>query len=237
MGERDLSALREVNVSMGIMLETVSERLLGTGLAHDRAPDKVPARRLRTIALAGKLSIPFTTGILIGIGETLAERVEALLAIRDLHERYGHIQEVIVQNFRRKPGIPMRDHPEPEMDDILRTAAVARLLLGPEMNIQVPPNLSDADFARLPEAGINDWGGVSPLTPDHINPERPWPGLAVLRRATERAGLELRERLAVYPEYARRSEFVDENLRARVRGLVDADGLVRGDLERWRTWN
>jgi FO synthase len=237
MGERDLSSLREVNVSMGIMLETASERLLGPGLAHDRAPDKVPARRLRTIALAGKLSIPFTTGILIGIGETLAERVEALLAIRDLHERYGHIQEVIVQNFRRKPGIPMRDHPEPAMDDLLRTAAVARLLLGPDMNIQVPPNLSGADFARLPEAGINDWGGVSPLTPDHINPERPWPGLAALRRATERAGLELRERLAVYPEYAARSEFVHETLRPRVRGLVDTDGLVRGDLERWRTWN
>ncbi len=237
MGERDLSSLREVNVSMGIMLETASERLLGRGLAHDRAPDKVPARRLRTIALAGKLSIPFTTGILIGIGETHAERVEALLAIRDLHERYGHIQEVIVQNFRRKPGIPMRDHPEPEMDDLLRTAAVARLLLGPDMNIQVPPNLSDADFARLPVAGINDWGGVSPLTPDHINPERPWPGLAALRRVTERAGLELRERLAVYPEYAARSEFVHEALRPRVRGLVDTDGLVRGDLERWRTWN
>jgi 7,8-didemethyl-8-hydroxy-5-deazariboflavin synthase CofG subunit len=237
MGERDLSSLREVNVSMGIMLETTSERLLGPGLAHDRAPDKVPARRLRTIALAGKLSIPFTTGILIGIGETHAERVEALLAIRDLHERYGHIQEVIVQNFRRKPGIPMRDHPEPAMDDLLRTAAVARLLLGPDMNIQVPPNLSDADFARLPDAGINDWGGVSPLTPDHINPERPWPGLAALRRATERAGFELRERLAVYPEYAARSEFVHEALRPRVRGLVDADGLVRGDLERWRTWN
>ncbi len=237
MGERDLSSLREVNVSTGIMLETASVPLLGPGLAHDRAPDKVPARRLRTIELAGKLSIPFTTGVLIGIGETLAERVEALLAIRDLHERYGHIQEVIVQNFRRKPGIPMRDHPEPAMDDLLRTAAVARLLLGPDMNIQVPPNLSDEDFARLPEAGINDWGGVSPLTPDHINPERPWPGLAALRRATERAGLELRERLAVYPEYATRSEFVHETLRPRVRDLVDTDGLVRGDLERWRTWN
>jgi FO synthase len=237
MGERDLAALREVNVSMGIMLETLSERLLGPGLAHDRAPDKVPARRLRTIALAGKLSIPFTTGILIGIGETHAERVEALLAIRELHERYGHVQEVIVQNFRRKPNIPMRDHAEPPMDDLLRTAAVARLLLGPDMNIQVPPNLSDADFARLPEAGINDWGGVSPLTPDHINPERPWPGLAALRRATERAGLELRERLAVYPEYAGRPEFVHESLRPRVRSLVDGDGLVREDLERWRTWN
>jgi FO synthase len=237
MGERDLSSLREVNVSMGIMLETTSERLLGRGLAHDRAPDKVPARRLHTIALAGKLSIPFTTGMLIGIGETHAERVDTLLAIRDLHERYGHIQEVIVQNFRRKPGIPMRGHPEPEMDDLLRTAAVARLLLGPDMNIQVPPNLSDAHFARLPDAGINDWGGISPLTPDHINPERPWPGLPALRLATERAGLELRERLAVYPEYAARSEFVHETLRPRVRGLVDTDGLVRGDLERWRTWN
>jgi FO synthase len=237
MGERDLSALREVNVSMGIMLETLSERLLGPGLAHDRAPDKVPSRRLRTIGLAGKLAIPFTTGILIGIGETNAERAHALLAIRELHERYGHIQEVIVQNFRRKPGIPMRDHAEPPMDDLLRTAAVARLLLGPDMNIQVPPNLSDADFARLPEAGINDWGGVSPLTPDHINPERPWPGLAALRRATEGAGLELRERLAVYPEYAGRPEFVDEGLRPKVKRLVDDHGLVRGDLERWRTWN
>jgi 7,8-didemethyl-8-hydroxy-5-deazariboflavin synthase CofG subunit len=237
MGERDLSALREVNVSMGIMLETLSERLLGPGLAHDRAPDKVPSRRLRTIGLAGKLAIPFTTGILIGIGETHAERVHALLAIRELHERYGHIQEVIVQNFRRKPGIPMRDHAEPPMDDLLRTAAVARLVLGPDMNIQVPPNLSDTDFARLPEAGINDWGGVSPLTPDHINPERPWPGLAALRRATEGAGLELRERLAVYPEYAGRPEFLDEGLRPKVKRLVDDHGLVRGDLERWRTWN
>ena len=237
MGERDLAALREVNVSMGIMLETMSERLLGPGLAHDRAPDKVPARRLRTIALAGKLAIPFTTGILMGIGETHAERIETLLAIRDLHERHGHIQEVIVQNFRRKPGIPMRDHPEPDMIDLLRTAAVARLLLGPEMNIQVPPNLSSGDFDALPAAGINDWGGVSPLTPDHINPERPWPGLGALRRATEGAGLELRERLALYPEYVTRPEFLDESLRPRVARLVDEQGLVRSDLERWRTWN
>jgi FO synthase len=237
MGERDLAALREVNVSMGIMLETVSERLLGPGMAHDRAPDKVPARRLRTIALAGKLAIPFTTGILIGIGETHAERIEALLAIRELHERHGHIQEVIVQNFRSKPDIPMRDHPEPEMIDLLRTAAVTRLLLGPEMNIQVPPNLSADDFDALPEAGINDWGGVSPLTPDHINPERPWPGLGALRRATERAGLELRERLALYPDYVSRPEFLDESLRPRVAALVDGRGLVRSELERWRTWN
>src|SRR5262249_32059087 len=142
MGERDLAALREVNVSMGLMLETLSERLFGPGQAHDRAPDKVPSHRVRTIALAGKLAIPFTTGILIGIGETHAERVDALVAIRDLHERYGHIQEVIVQNFRRKPGIPMHDHPEPSMHDLLRTAAVAPLLLRPELNLPLPPNPS-----------------------------------------------------------------------------------------------
>src|SRR5215468_1648763 len=188
----DVALLRDVNVSMGIMLESTSERLLGRGQAHWASPDKVPAVRLATLRAAGEQRVAFTTGLLIGIGETLAERVDTLLAIRDLHARYGHIQEVIVQNFRAKPDIPMHDHPEPSMDDLLRTAAVARLLLGPEMNIQVPPNLSDADFARLPESGINDWGGISPLTPDHINPERPWPGLAALRRATEAAGLELR---------------------------------------------
>src|SRR3989441_5939068 len=149
MVERDLAALREVSVSMGLMLETVAERLGSPGLAHDRAPDKAPARRLRTIALAGKLSIPFTTGILIGIGETLRERVDALAAIRDLHERYGHLQEVIIQNFRAKPRIPMRDHPEPPLADMLRTLAVARLLLGPDVNIQAPPNLSPRAYPRL----------------------------------------------------------------------------------------
>jgi len=236
MSERDLAALRPVSVSMGIMLENVSPRLLARGGAHDRAPDKVPARRLKTIALAGKLGIPFTTGILIGIGETHAERVASLLAIRDLHERHGHIQEVIVQNFRAKPSIPMRDAPEPSALDLLRTVAVARLLLGPDMNIQAPPNLSMGGYERLPAAGLNDWGGISPLTPDHINPERPWPALAELRRRTEAAGHELRERLALYPEYAGRPDFLDEGLRGRVAGLVDAHGLVRPDLERWRDW-
>jgi 7,8-didemethyl-8-hydroxy-5-deazariboflavin synthase CofG subunit len=236
MGARDLAALREVNVSMGIMLETTSERQLAPGAAHDRAPDKVPARRLRTIARAGELDIPFTTGILIGIGETHAERVDALLAIRDLHERHGHIQEVIVQNFRAKPTIPMRGWPDPGATDLLRTVAVARLLLGPTMNIQAPPNLSADGYERLAAAGLNDWGGVSPLTPDHINPERPWPGLADLRRRTESAGHELRERLAVYPQYATRSAFLDPRLAPRVARLIDAEGFVRPDLEVWRHW-
>ncbi len=236
MTERDLAALREVSVSMGLMLENVSERLLRRGAAHDRAPDKAPARRLRTIALAGKLGIPFTTGILIGIGETHRERVDSLLAIRDLQERYGHIQEVIIQNFRSKPSIPMRDWPEPGPEDLLRTVAVARLLLGPTMNIQAPPNLTAEGYERLPDAGLNDWGGISPLSPDHINPERPWPALADLRRRTEAAGHELRERLAIYPEYATRAEFLDEPLRPRVWALVDREGLVRSELERWRSW-
>ena len=236
MSERDLAGLREVSVSMGIMLESTSTRLLAPGAAHDRAPDKVPARRLKTIALAGKLGIPFTTGILIGIGETHAERVASLLAIRELHERSGHIQEVIIQNFRAKPSIPMRGWPEPGPEDLLRTVAVARLLLGPGMNIQAPPNLSADGYERLPAAGLNDWGGISPLTPDHINPERPWPALGELRRRTEAAGHALRERLAIYPEYATRPDFVDERLRKRVGRLIDADGLVKVELERWRDW-
>lgn len=236
MNEREMAQLREVSVSMGLMLETVSERLLAPGQAHADAPDKVPARRLRTIALAGKLGVPFTTGILIGIGETPAERVDALVAIRDLHERYGHVQEVIVQNFRAKPRIPMRDAPEPTLDDLLRALAVARLVLGPEMNLQAPPNLSPGVYPRLLAAGLNDWGGVSPLTPDHINPEKPWPLLRELRRATESEGFVFRERLAIYPEFAARPEFLAEDLRPRVAALVDDDGLVKESHEHWRRW-
>jgi 7,8-didemethyl-8-hydroxy-5-deazariboflavin synthase CofG subunit len=236
MGERELLALREVNVSMGLMLETTSERLLAPGMPHHRAPDKVPARRLRTLELAGKLQIPFTTGLLIGIGETPAERVDALLAIRDLHERYGHIQEVLVQNFRAKPRIPMAGHPEPTGGEMLRTVAVARLLLGGAMSVQAPPNLSGEGYPALLAAGLSDWGGVSPLTPDHINPEAPWPAIRALRQATEAAGFDLRERLAIYPEYALRPEFVAEGLRPRVAALVDAEGFVRTEHERWRDW-
>src|SRR5262249_5899702 len=227
MGERDLAALREVSVSMGLMLESVSERLRAPGLAHDDAPDKAPARRLRTIELAGKLQIPFTTGLLIGIGETRRERVDALCAIRDLHERYGHVQEVIIQNFRAKPRIPMHAHPEPSLDELLRTLAVARLVLGPDVNLQAPPNLSPGVYPQLVAAGLNDWGGISPLTIDHINPEAPWPLIPELRRATESLGYSLRERLAIYPEYATRPEFVAERLRPTIAALIDDDGLVR----------
>ena len=173
------------------MLENVSPRLMRDGLPHANAPDKVPALRLRTMEEAGKLSIAFTTGILIGIGETMEERIDSLFAIRALHEKYGHIQEVIVQNFRAKPEIPMANHPEPSLDDMLRTIALARLILGPHMNIQAPPNLSYADFPRLLEAGINDWGGISPVTKDFINPEAAWPQISKLAAETAARGFTL----------------------------------------------
>jgi FO synthase len=228
MSYRDLAMLREVNASMGLMLENVSERLLDPGATHDDAPDKRPALRLKTIENAGKLQIPFTTGILIGIGETLEERVDSLLAIRRLHEEYGHIQEVIIQNFRAKSTIPMKDWPEPTLLDMLRTIAVARLLLGGTMNIQAPPNLTPDAYQLLLLAGINDWGGVSPLTIDFINPEAPWPKIRELRRVTEEVGLVLRERLAVYPEYITMyPEYLPAALRHRILGWVDLEGFVR----------
>jgi 7,8-didemethyl-8-hydroxy-5-deazariboflavin synthase CofG subunit len=195
-----IARLARVSPSMGLMLETTNQALMTSGAAHDNAPDKLPAKRLRTIEDAGKLGVPFTTGILIGIGETLEDRVDSLLAIRALHEEYGHIQEVIVQNFRVKPDIPMRNWPEPGREDLLRTIAVARLLM-PKLNMQAPPNLSDPDYEELLDAGINDWGGISPLTPDFINPERPWPHLAELENRTRAKGYELHQRLPVYPEF------------------------------------
>src|SRR6266853_103963 len=197
-----LKRLSRVSPSMGLMLETTSTRLLAKNAAHDNAPDKDPAKRLRVIEDAGRQKIPFTTGILIGSGETVEERVDSLVAIRDLHEKYGHIQEVIVQNFRAKSGTPMADWPEPGREEVLRTVAVARLLM-PNMNIQAPPNLSDPHYAELLDAGINDWGGVSPLTPDFINPEKPWPHLQQLQQRTEAKGLALKQRLPVYPEFVK----------------------------------
>jgi FO synthase len=226
MRERDLRDLREWNVSVGLMLETASDRLAGPGGPHEHAPDKRPARRLRTIEAAGRAGIAFTTGILFGIGETRSERVEALLAIRELHERHGHVQEVIVQNFRAKPRIPMARQPEPSLDELRRTLAVARLMLGPAMNVQAPPNLSPGTYPALIASGLNDWGGVSPLTIDYINPEAPWPHLAALAAATAAAGGRLRERLAIYPEYIHRPGFVPGPLRDRVVASVDSAGLV-----------
>jgi FO synthase len=202
MDETWLARLRRVSVSQGIMLETASERLSERGGPHFGSPDKLPAVRLATLEAAGRARVPFTTGILIGIGETRPERIEALLAIRDIHARLGHIQEVIVQNFRAKPGTRMAGAGEPSLEDHVWTIAVARLILGPHMNIQAPPNLRPEGLAQLIHAGINDWGGVSPVTPDHVNPEAPWPHLADLERATERAGRTLVERLAIYPEFA-----------------------------------
>ncbi|HKA33741.1 MAG TPA: 7,8-didemethyl-8-hydroxy-5-deazariboflavin synthase CofG [Candidatus Binatia bacterium] len=231
MGSGDLKRLKEVNPSMGLMLESASGRLTLPGGAHDNAPDKKPSLRLRTIAEAGKLRIPFTTGILIGIGETWEERIDSLFAIRELDERYGHIQEVIVQNFRPKPEIPMRDRPEPARDDMLKTIALARLVLGGAMNIQAPPNLTPDAYPIYLRAGINDWGGVSPLTPNFINPEAPWPALIELEKRTREAGYALRARLPIYPEFIT-DEFLPAALRPHVGDLAGADGFVDAAIER-----
>jgi FO synthase len=218
--------LARFSPSMGLMLETTSTRLLGPGAAHDNAPDKDPAKRLRMIEEAGRQKIPFTTGILIGIGETREERVDTLAAIRNLHDKYGHIQEVIVQNFRAKPATPMATWPEPSRNDMLRTLAVARLMM-PKMNIQAPPNLSDPHYADLLDGGINDWGGISPLTPDFINPEKPWPHLEDLRRKTEAKGFELRQRLPVYSEFMEQAAGQSELLKQR----IDATEISRAWVE------
>jgi FO synthase len=226
----DLDRLRAVSVSQGIMLESASERLCRRGGAHFGSPDKEPALRLETIRAAGEAAVPFTSGILIGIGETRRERVEALLALRDPHDRYGHLQEIIIQNFRAKPGTRMAEAPEPDLDDHLWTIAVARLIFGAEMNIQAPPNLNPGALAEMIAAGINDWGGVSPVTPDHVNPEAPWPALDRLARETSTGGKVLVERLAIYPAYARDVErWVDPALRPAVLRVIDAQGLARSD--------
>ena len=231
MSYEEMARLKQVAPSMGLMLETSSDRLSGSGGPHFGSPDKVPAVRLRTIEDAGRLAIPFTTGILVGIGETPAERAESLLAIREIHRRYRHVQEVIVQNFRAKPGTAMRDAAEPGDEEFLAAVATARVVFGPRMHVQAPPNLSDPDQQlRLLDAGIDDWGGVSPLTPDHVNPERPWPAIDRLASRTAERGLELRERLTIYPEFALRpSPFLAGKMRAPVEALLGPDGLAAPD--------
>jgi FO synthase len=228
MTRPELAELRTVSASMGIMLETTADRLGAKGGPHWASPDKVPARRLETIRLAGELAIPFTSGILIGIGETREERIDALLALKALDDEFGHVQEVIVQNFRAKPGTRMADHAEPSLDDHLWTIAVARILLGPAWHVQAPPNLAFDDFPRLLDAGIDDWGGVSPVTIDHVNHEAPWPELERLADATRSRGLELAPRLPVYPEYVTR-RWLDDDVRPFVLRASDATSLARDD--------
>ena len=230
MSRSEIAGLRTVTASQGIMLESLSARLCEPGGVHYGSPDKRPEARLETLRLAGELKVPFTTGILIGIGETRAERLEALFAIRDLHRRYGHIQEVIVQNFRAKQGTKRASAAEPDLDDLLWTIAAARLILGPAMNLQAPPNLSPGVYPRLIAAGINDWGGVSPVTPDHVNPEAPWPAIAELAQRTADAGKLLVHRLPIYPSHMRDlGAWTAPEIATQVRRLSDAEGFARDD--------
>ncbi len=232
MTAEDIARLRGVSISMGLMLESSAERLCDKGGPHFGSPDKRPSARLETTRLAGESRVPFTSGILIGIGETRAERIDALLALRDLHAAHGHIQEIIVQNFRAKAGTRMAQAPDAGHDDLTWTIAMARLVFGPHMNIQAPPNLSYARFAELIEAGLNDWGGISPVTPDHVNPEAAWPAIDTLARACEAHGKVLVERLASYPAYVspqQVSRWHDPRFVAPILRASDATGFVRDD--------
>jgi len=230
MEAADFQRLRPVSVSMGLMLESASDRLCQRGGPHFGSPDKLPARRLATLRAAGELHVPMTTGLLIGIGETRRERIESLLALRDLHDELGHVQELIIQNFKAKPGTKMARAPEPDLEEQLWTISAARLLFGSGMSIQAPPNLQPEGLPRLMQAGINDWGGVSPVTPDHVNPEAPWPHLAELERQTQAAGRVLLERLALLPGYATRAEkWTDPKITPRVRRATDSRGFARPD--------
>ena len=230
MDAEELAMLRPVSASMGIMLESSSRRLCQKGMPHFGSPDKDPELRLQTMRLAGEASVPFTSGILIGIGETRQERIESLLALRAVHQQYGNIQEIIIQNFRAKEGTKMAQAPEPDLDDLLWTIAVARLIFGAEMSIQAPPNLSPGVLPLLVAAGINDWGGVSPVTPDYVNPEAPWPHVERLARETAAAGKLLQQRLTIYPAYARKvGRWLDPALRTSVLQMIDAEGFPRTD--------
>ena len=227
MSAEDLRQMKDSNVSMGIMLESTSYRLLRSGGAHWKAPDKVPSLRLRTLEEAGRQKIAFTTGILIGIGETWAERVDSLCAIDGLHRKYGHIQEIIVQPFRPKSDTRMAAAPEAPLEDLKRTLAVASLIFGGEMNIQSPPNLLSRDYPELLETGMNDWGGISPVTKDFINPEAAWPQIPSLARRTAEAGFVLRERLAIYPEFSARPGFVNGRVGPYLKNFLGEDGYAR----------
>jgi FO synthase len=217
---------------MGLMLENISARLTEPGGAHQQAPSKRPGARLKTLQLAGEEKVPFTSGLLVGIGEDREDIVESLLALRELHERYGHIQEVIVQNFRPKPGTSMASLPGAKTEEMLWTVAVARLILGPEANIQVPPNLNAEDYPVYLLAGINDWGGVSPVTVDYVNPEARWPQIDDLRQRTEELGFVLRARLPLYPEFLYKADqMVSPSIRDRVFAMADGEGYAGKEKE------
>ena len=234
MNSEEIVLLRRYSASMGIMLESASQRLCEKGMPHYGSPDKEPERRLAAIALAGKFRVPFTSGILIGIGETRLERIESMIALRRLHHQYGHLQEIIVQNFRAKPATLMAKAPEPDLDELLWTIALARLTFGQEMSIQAPPNLNAGATGRLVAAGLNDWGGVSPVTPDYVNPEAPWPSLDVLESETGLADKQLVERLTIYPRFASAPEsWLDNAIATSVMRMTDAEGFPRTDS--WQT--
>ncbi|GIS86646.1 MAG: hypothetical protein CM1200mP17_12140 [Woeseia sp.] len=232
MSMDEIKRLKEVSLSMGIMLESASKRLCQKGGPHYGSPDKDPELRLQTIQNLGELNVPVTTGILIGIGETREERLESLLAIKQLHEKYEHIQEIIIQNFIPKPDTKMKNVKAPEPEELLWTLSMARIIFGPTMNIQCPPNLNKGLLSEIIDSGINDWGGVSPVTDDHVNPESPWPDLELLKLSTNNKGFELQERLAVYPEYQKDPKWVDSNLRPHLLELSDSEGYGRHN--KWR---
>jgi FO synthase len=226
LSDDEIDMLKPVSASMGMMLETVSRRLTRKGMPHHSCPDKTPVQRLRTLERAGSKNVPFTTGLLIGIGETWEERIDALKAINASHLRYRHIQEVIIQNFQRKPDIAMAHHPEPYLEDMLRTIAVARIILDPEISLQAPPNLHQRHISYL-KAGINDWGGISPVTIDFINPQHEWPEILKLYESCASVGFKLLERLTVYPRFiSKRSEYLDPGLRKRILSMAGDDGFA-----------
>ena len=234
MSRRELAALRPVSASMGIMLENLSPRLAAPGAPHHDAPSKWPKARVRALELAGRERVAFTTGLLVGIGESREERIDSLLAIRDLNDRYGHIQEVIIQNFRAKTDTAMRSHADASTDEMRWTVAVARLIFGERANIQVPPNLNEENYPVFLEAGINDWGGVSPVTIDYVNPEAPWPHLSALRERTEALGFRLKPRLPIYPELVTDGgRLIPMALSGPILEQADADGYVKGGIERY----
>jgi len=230
LSPEELDDLKSVSPSMGIMLESASERLCEKGMPHYGSPDKIPEVRLQTLRNAGIAKIPFTTGILIGIGETRLERIESLLKIREIHRQYQHIQEIIIQNFRAKPETKMVHAPEPDLNELLWTIAIARIIFGPEMSVQAPPNLSPGVLSKIVKSGINDWGGVSPVTPDFVNPEAPWPHLSDLVEQTYAAGKHLDERLTIYPKFTQEfSSWIHPNLRERIADMIDTEGYARTD--------